>query len=223
MEIFNIKTWKSKFQKLCAVLLAVYLIAGCMQVSTVEAATSKSGTTYYYTHFNRQKGSVQVYSGKKYYMPSTTKATCKGNTLTMYSSFNTSKNGVLNNQSKKAFVKYGKHTFKLTSNTKYYFSDIDGKHYCTKAHFLSTVKRLRDKLEDGEITETEYYLKEIKFPMNPIDSDKEYTGSLNLDDDDQLLVQNLNGDEKAAETAELLKDLFPDFSYVKRKRKPKKE
>ena len=82
---------------------------------------------------------------------------------------------------------------------------------------------LRDKLEDGEITETEYYLKEIKFPMNPIDSDKEYTVSLNLDDDNQLLVQNLNEDEKAAETAELLKDLFPDFSYVKRKRKPKKE
>ena len=83
--------------------------------------------------------------------------------------------------------------------------------------------RLRNKLEDDEITETEYYLKEIKFPMNPIDPDKEYTGSLNLDDDDQLLVQNLNEDEKAAETAELLKDLFPDFSYVKRKRKPKKE
>ena len=83
--------------------------------------------------------------------------------------------------------------------------------------------RLRDKLEDDEITETEYYLKEIKFPMNPIDSDKEYTVSLNLDADDQLLVQNMNEDEKAGETAELLKDLFPDFSYVKRKRKPKKE
>ena len=33
--------------------------------------------------------------------------------------------------------------------------------------------RLRDKLEDGEITETEYYLKEIKFPMNPTDPDKD--------------------------------------------------
>lgn len=59
--------------------------------------------------------------------------------------------------------------------------------------------------------------------MNPTDPNKEYTVSLNLDDDDQLLVQNLNGDEKAAKTSELLKDLFPDFSYVKRKRKPKKE
>lgn len=83
--------------------------------------------------------------------------------------------------------------------------------------------RLRDKLEDGEITETEYYLKEIKFPMNPIDLDKEYTVSLHLEDDAQLLVQNMNECEETGGTAELLKDLFPDFSYVKRKRKLKKK
>ena len=83
--------------------------------------------------------------------------------------------------------------------------------------------RLRDRLEDGEITESEYYLKEIKFPMNPVEPDKGYTFSLNLDEDDQLMVQNINEDEDAEETAELLKDLFPDFSYVKRKRKPKKD
>jgi hypothetical protein len=59
--------------------------------------------------------------------------------------------------------------------------------------------------------------------MNPIDPNKEYTVSLNLDDDDQLLIQNMNKDDDAEETAELLKDLFPDFSDVKRKRKPKKE
>ena len=83
--------------------------------------------------------------------------------------------------------------------------------------------RLRDRLEDGEITESEYYFKEVKFPMNPTDPDKGYTVSLNLDDNDQLMVQNMNEYEEAEETAELLKDLFPDFSYVKRKRKPKKE
>lgn len=76
---------------------------------------------------------------------------------------------------------------------------------------------LRDKLKDGEITGTEYYLKEIKFP-NPIVPDKEYTVPLNLDEDDHLFVRNLDEDEKAAETAALL-DLFPDFSYVKRRRK----
>lgn len=79
--------------------------------------------------------------------------------------------------------------------------------------------RLRDKLEDGEITESDYYKKEIRFPANPIDNDKSYSVSLDLDDDEQLLVQEMIENEEVAET---LKDLFPDFSYVKRKRKPKK-
>ncbi len=83
--------------------------------------------------------------------------------------------------------------------------------------------RLRDNLEDDEISETEYYLKEVKYPMNPTAPNNEYTVSLNLDNDDQLLVQKMNEDDNAEGTAELLKDLFPDFSYVKRKRKPKKD
>ena len=80
--------------------------------------------------------------------------------------------------------------------------------------------RLRDKLDDGEITESDYYKKEIRFPANPIDSDASYSVSLDLADDDQMMVQEMLENE---EVAEALKDLFPDFSYVKRKRKPKKE
>ena len=38
--------------------------------------------------------------------------------------------------------------------------------------------RLRDKLDDGEITESDYYKKEIRFPANPIDSDTSYSVSL---------------------------------------------
>ena len=83
--------------------------------------------------------------------------------------------------------------------------------------------RLRDRLEDGEITESEYYFKEVAFPRNPIESDKEYALSLNLDERNQLMLQKINEGEETEETAELLKDLFPNFSYVKRKRKPKKE
>ena len=73
--------------------------------------------------------------------------------------------------------------------------------------------RLRDKLDD-------YYKKEIRFPANPIDSDTSYSVSLDLADDDQMMVQEMIENE---EVAEALKDLFPDFSYVKRKRKPKKD
>lgn len=80
--------------------------------------------------------------------------------------------------------------------------------------------RLRDNLENGEITESDYYKKEIRFPANPIDSDKSYSASLDLADDDQLMIQEMIENEKFAEA---LKDLLPDFSYVKRKRKPKKE
>lgn len=35
--------------------------------------------------------------------------------------------------------------------------------------------RLRDKLEDGKITESDYYKKEIRFPANPIDRDSSYS------------------------------------------------
>ena len=95
-------------------------------------------------------------------MTGTMKSTCKGNTLTMYSSFNTSKNGTLNNQSKKAFVKYGKHTFKLTSKTKYCYYEEGGKRYSTKAHFMSTVKRLNGlglwiKVTNGKVVEMSFH------------------------------------------------------------------
>ena len=36
--------------------------------------------------------------------------------------------------------------------------------------------------------------------MNPATPDKGYTVSLNLDDDDKLMVQNLNADEDTEET-----------------------
>ena len=79
--------------------------------------------------------------------------------------------------------------------------------------------RLRCKLDDGEITESDYYKKEIRFPANPIGSDTSCSVSLDLADDNQMMVQEIIENE---EVAEALKDLFTDFSYVKRKRKPKK-
>lgn len=80
--------------------------------------------------------------------------------------------------------------------------------------------RLRDKLEAGEITESDYFYKEIRFPSNPVDQNEEHIISLNLDDEPSTIQDE---DKNVEETAELSKDLFPDFSYVKRKRKPKKE
>ena len=87
---------------------------------------------------------------------------CKGNTLTMYASFNTSKNGVLNSKNKKAYVKYGKHKFKLTSKTKYYFSGGDGPNrYCSKSSFMSTMRSMNGlglciKVTNGKVVEMSF-------------------------------------------------------------------
>lgn len=76
--------------------------------------------------------------------------------------------------------------------------------------------KLRDKLEDGEITETEYWMKEIKYPSNTFAEDATEF-SFSLDEDTATDDENTH----AEGVSNKLKDLFPDFSYVKRKRKPK--
>lgn len=78
--------------------------------------------------------------------------------------------------------------------------------------------KLRDKLEDGEITESEYWMKEIKYPSNSF-ADDVAEFSFNLDED----TATDNGDTQAEAVSNALQDMFPDFSYVKRKRKPKKD
>ena len=83
------KTWTKKFQKMLTLILAICLVTGCMEFSNVQAATGKSGTTYYNTCINGKKGGTITTNGTKYYMSGTRKAICKGNTLTMYASFNT--------------------------------------------------------------------------------------------------------------------------------------
>lgn len=107
-------------------------------------------------------GDAVTTNGTKYYMSGTRKAICKGNTLTMYASFNTSKNGILNSQNKKAYIKYGKHTFKLTSKTKYYFSGGEAPNdYCSKSAFMSTMRSmnglgLRIKVTNGKVVEMSF-------------------------------------------------------------------
>lgn len=153
------KTWKNKIHKIVAVLLALCLVTSCMEVTNAQAATSKSGTMYYYTQLYQQKGGRKLGANGYYYDTGTMKVTCKGNTLTMYSSFCKTKTGRLDNSQK--FVKYGKHTFKLTSKTKYWsykYTDGNEKYYFTKAKFMSSVKRFNGlglwiKVKDGKVVE----------------------------------------------------------------------
>lgn len=71
--------------------------------------------------------------------------------------------------------------------------------------------KLWDKLADGEITESEYWIKKTKFPKNK----NENNDNISLELDEASDTDNDN-------ISDSLKELFPD-SYVKRKRKPKKE
>ena len=149
-------------KKMLTLILAICLVTGCMEFSNVQAATGKSGTTYYDTCINGKKGGTITTNGTKYYMSGTRKAICKGNTLTMYASFNTSKNRVLNSQNKKAYIKYGKHTFKLTSKTKYYFSGGEAPNqYCSKSAFMSTMRSMNGlglciKVTNGKVVEMSF-------------------------------------------------------------------
>ena len=79
--------------------------------------------------------------------------------------------------------------------------------------------RLRDRVDTGEVSEKDYYQKKFRFPANPISEDDEI--SLDVDDDEKMICRY--EELEAEETAELLKDAMPEFSYVKRKRKTKKE
>lgn len=78
--------------------------------------------------------------------------------------------------------------------------------------------RLRDRVDDGEVSERDYYLKQFRFPANPIGEADEI--SLDVNDDEKMIMRY--EELEAEETAELLKDMMPEFSYVKRKRKTKK-
>lgn len=49
------KTWTKKFQKMLTLILAICLVTGYMGFSNVQAATGKSGTTYYDTCINGKK------------------------------------------------------------------------------------------------------------------------------------------------------------------------
>ena len=79
--------------------------------------------------------------------------------------------------------------------------------------------RLRDRVDTGEVSERDYYQKKFRFPANPINADDKI--SLDVDDDEKMIMRY--EELEADETAHLLKGLTPEFSYVKRKRKPKNQ
>lgn len=164
------KTWTKKFQKMLTLYLPSASLPAAWDSQMCRQLPESQVQPTMIPGINGKKGGTITTNGTKYYMSGTRKAICKGNTLTMYASFNTSKNGILNSQNKKAYIKYGKHTFKLTSKTKYYFSGGEAPNdYCSKSAFMSTMRSmnglgLRIKVTNGKVVEMSF---QFMIPQKP--------------------------------------------------------
>ena len=92
---------------------------------------------------------------------------------------------------------------------------------------LENWAKMRDTLEDGDLLESEYWMKEITFPIGNTDKNNHYdvdiignTAIAFEPDEDIFDGDSTEGHEKEEE---LLSQLFPELRGKKRKRKPKKE
>ena len=133
-------TWKERLSKFILAVLVVGIIFSCTNIEQVQAA-SKKGTYYYGTVLNRTKG------GKKYgsWQPGTKKEKYTRKSITF-----------------KNFVKYGKKTFKLTSKTKYYWTDEYGRIPAKKYEALKCCKKLNGlmvtlKVTNGKVVSLTFY------------------------------------------------------------------
>ena len=115
-------------------ILAVFVVGIIFSCSNIEQvqAASKKGT-YYYT----------------------------SKSITFYGSFMKSNKASLK-FNKKNFVKYGKKTFKLTSKTKYYWTDEYGRIPAKKYEALKCCKKLNGlmvtlKVTNGKVVSLTFY------------------------------------------------------------------
>ena len=150
------QTWKEKISKFILAMLVVGVVFTCYNADALQAA-SKKGTYYYGTVLNRTKG------GKQYgfWQPGTKKVKYTSKSITFYGSFMKSKNASLK-FNKKNFVKYGKKTFKLTSKTKYYWTDEYGRIPAKKYEALKCCKKLNGlmvtlKVTNGKVVSLTFY------------------------------------------------------------------
>lgn len=92
---------------------------------------------------------------------------------------------------------------------------------------LENWAKLRDALEDGDILESEYWMKEITFPIGNTDKNDDYDvdiiGNTAIAFEPNEDIFDGNSTEGHEREEDLLSQLFPKQQNKKRKRKPKKE
>lgn len=129
-------TWK-KISKFLLVTLVLGMVLSCFDIEPVQAA-SKNKPYYYSTMLNRSKGGYK----NGWYSAGTKKVKYTSKSITFYGSFfrNKKKTGLY--RTKENFLKYGKRTFKLTSKTRYYWTDEFGRIPAKKYDALRCCKSL---------------------------------------------------------------------------------
>lgn len=137
-------TWKERIGKFMAIVLVFGIVLSSVNIQQTQAASKK--TYYYGTVLNRTKGGLK----NGYWRAGTAKVTYTSKSVTFYASFmRSNKTPIANN--KKNFVKYGKRTFKLTSRTKYYYSDALDRIPAKKYDALRCCKSLNGLMAGLEI------------------------------------------------------------------------
>ncbi len=127
---------------------------GSYNKTGIPVIVKKDTSATYMVHLVNGKGGKKKGGNGYYWDTAITKAEAYGNTMTFYCSFQKWSG----QSSKSTFLSYGKHSFRVNSSTKYYFSDIWGREYISQSDALSSINRKNGlmmmlKVKNGVIKE----------------------------------------------------------------------
>lgn len=136
-------------------IVILMLIVMVFAAAPVSAASKKNTGVVYYATILNPYVCEESQNKPNYWLAGVDKATYKKNTITFYGTFSKSKKESAL-FTKKAFVKYGKKTFKVTSKTKYFCKDIWKKYPMSKKRAFNMCKRLNGlcltlKVKNGKV------------------------------------------------------------------------
>ena len=127
---------------------------GSYNKTGIPVTVKKDTSAIYMVHLiNGKGGKIKGVNGY-YWDTAITEAEAYDNTMTFYCSFQKWSG----KSSKSTFLSYGKHSFRVNSSTKYYFSDIWGREYISQSDALSSINRKNGlvmmlKVKNGVIKE----------------------------------------------------------------------
>lgn len=156
-SIFTVtSTGKITPKKVGTAKLTATLASGKKLTTTIKVI---GGTTYYGAWLYPKEPVVHISDKYLDYSTGVKSAKCVGNTLVLNAAMiKDSKGGRIYTDDKNKFYNYGTKTFKLTSNTKYYYWDLSGKEYVTRQKAVSAMNSgcglaMTIKVVNGKVTD----------------------------------------------------------------------